>query len=466
MTATREVTLCYVHSGSIGYGRLGEQLAGALTADGVDVYDRQDVPEGVDLNVSDRKVVDDGDRRSKRTNAICWVSVPSHARGWFKDQHASIFTMFEADYLPESFRDTLHCFDKVIVPSEQNRVLFGAYHDDVAVVPLGVDPDVWQFRARTEPSVFFDFLIGGSGGRKGVDIAYEAFRLAFPGGKGRGDGPIPRLVMKSPKGSRGVDEACREGLNPSENPNVVIVGGRLSAEDEVALYASAHCYVQPSRGEGFGLQPLQAIAQGMPTILTDAHGHEAFAHLGIGVEGALVKAGYFIYGDHPQMRWWEPSISDVAERMRWVYDHWDRARDAAAISSTLALTEFTWARTAAKFEAAIGGAMALPPGSSDEWFTPDLHLYRVRVLSERRYDIAGRVLIASPGVDYWETADIKRIIFDNGNLDPECIDEPGVDSGLSAEQVERIGAYSAAKSKCPTCGQQVGNDPAGLVAVG
>lgn len=74
-TTGRELTLCYVHSGSIGYGRLGEQLAGALTASGVEVYDRQDIPEGVTITTEDRKVLADGDRRSKRTNTVCWTEV-------------------------------------------------------------------------------------------------------------------------------------------------------------------------------------------------------------------------------------------------------------------------------------------------------------------------------------------------------------------------------------------------------
>lgn len=459
----REITLCYVHSDSIGYGRLGEQLAAALTGRGVEVYDRQDIPEGVPVTSEDAKVLAAGERRSKRTAAICWVSVPGHARGWYSDQQTAIFTMWEADWLPEAFREGLHNFDRVIVPSEQNRALFGQYHPDVRTVPLGVDPVRWQYTTRPDPTTTFDFLIGGSGGRKGVDLAYLAFRDAFPGGKPRGAGPIPRLVMKSPKGPRGVDDALPEGVTASDDPNVLIVGGRITPDEEVDLYASAHCYVQPSRGEGFGLQPLQAIAQGLPTILTDAHGHEAFAHLGWPVAADLVKAGYFIYGDHPEMRWWEPRHDDLVENMRWVYDNWDQAKAHAVDASTAALAEFSWDRCAQRFEACFDGGLSQPAGNGG-WFTPELKLYPVMVLSERRYDIAGRVQILEPGTVYWETADIKRIIFENGNLDPACIEGEGGDSGLTEEQVSRIGGLRAKASRCPTCGQQVGHDPAGVGA--
>ena len=56
-----------------------------------------------------------------------------------------------------------------------------------------------------------------------------------------------------------------------------LMTGKLTSEEEVALYSMCHVYVQPSRGEGFGLRPLQAIAQGCPTIATNAHGHAAFS---------------------------------------------------------------------------------------------------------------------------------------------------------------------------------------------
>src|SRR5205807_7448785 len=99
------------------------------------------------------------------------------------------------------------------------------------------------------------------------------------------DMPIPRLVMKNPKAENFYGD------------RVLMVTGRMSNQAEIDLYQNAHCYLQPSRGEGFGLQPLQALACGIPTILTDAHGHKDFAHLGLGLSSKMAKADYFIYGD-------------------------------------------------------------------------------------------------------------------------------------------------------------------------
>jgi glycosyltransferase involved in cell wall biosynthesis len=45
--------------------------------------------------------------------------------------------------------------------------------------------------------------------------------------------------------------------------------GRVAAEDLPALYAGAEFLVYPSRGEGFGLPPAEALAVGTPALVAD-----------------------------------------------------------------------------------------------------------------------------------------------------------------------------------------------------
>lgn len=458
-----ELTLLFVHGSALGYGRLGVELDKALRARGVDVYDHldsPDLPEGLG-----EKMLNEG-RRAKRTNVVCWVSVPTHARGWWKGQHSSVFTMWEATRLPETFRETLHEFDTVVVPSDQNLELFSQYHPNVRLAYLGVDPEVWGFRPRTPPEREFRFLVGGSGKRKGTDLAHAAFRKVFPsvsvnpdgsvGPPWWKDGPTPVLVMKNPKGEDYYGE------------RVEMVTGRISSRDEVDLYASAHCYLQPSRGEGFGLQPLQAIAQGCPTILTNAHGHAAFAHLGIGIGSKPAPADYFIYGDAGE--WWEPDFDELCERMVWVYKTYEhRARDARLNAWNAVNHEsarFTWNHTAEQFVAAFDGALDLPPTGTQEWFRPDVKRFLVMVNEPWSADIAGVTYHFMPGQRYYELSDVKRILFEAGKLDPACIATIGPDGniedfdhGLTQSQAERIPDYTAAHAHCNLCGQRLGTAP-------
>lgn len=423
----------------IGYGRLGVNLAAQLRADGHTVYDH--LPEPTER-----------DRRYAHWNkgehtgvgqVVCWVSTPGHANGWYSGQIPCLFSMWEATILPECYRETLDNFDVVVVPSQQNVELFSTWHPNVRYVPLGVDPAVWHYTPRPPADNQFRFLIGGSGRRKGGDAARQAFRFAFPTDKTFD--PDPTLVVKTPKG----DEYG--------GPRIEIVTGYLSAEEEVALYASAHCYLGPSRGEGFGLQPLQALAQGIPTILTGAHGHESFMHLGLPIGTTMEKADYFIYGDAGE--WWNPNVDELVDRMRWVYDNYEMACAHAKGSAEVVARDWTWKHTADAFLDALGRDRLVDYTGPMTWREPDRRRYLTILNTGWEADMAGARYVFRKGERYWETADVKRVLFEAGLLDPECVHRLPGDSpdalGLAEHQLEQLGDYTAARSWCPTCGQKL-----------
>lgn len=415
------LNLLYVHNTVIGYARYGVKLSEQL--------------EKMDVRVEDYIKADDP------ANVICWISVPSHARAWMEGQRPVISTMWEATTLPEQFREQLHNFAQVIVPSEHNLELFSQYHDNVTYVPLGVDTKEWAFVPRLPPEDRFVFLIGGSGERKGLDLAYKAFRKLWAHeGSWPKDGPRPTLVFKSP------------GPVDYFGDRIERVGGYVTDQYERQLYSMAHCYLQPSRGEGWGLQPLQAIAQGCPTVLTDAHGHKAFSDLGWPVSAGHQKAGYFMMGDAGQ--WWEPSLDDLCEHMEWIFNNYDKACQIAAANSRLCHREFSWEQCARKFIAAVGPEhLAAPYTGTGEWFEPEAKLFAVQVRKALGTEIAGIMYHFRPGETTYEPADVKRILYESGVLDPACVEGSEADTGLTREQVEKAGLYSASHSHCEQCGQ-------------
>lgn len=429
--------LLYVHDTAIGYGRYGVKLAAALQTAGVDVSDRLDA--------------DHPDPR----HLVCWVSTPTHATGWFEQQRTVISTMWETTTLPEGFREALHNHAQILVPSDHNLELFSKYHPNVTKVPLGVDPE-WHFRARQEPSDRFVFLIGGSGPRKGTDLAWKAFQKLWGNeGSWPSDMPRPTLIFKSP---RAIDWA---------HPRVEWVGGKIPDEAERDLYGMAHCYLQPSRGEGWGLQPLQAIAQGVPTILTDAHGQHEFADLGLPISAGYSASDYFIHGDAGQ--WWEPSLDELCERMEWVYFNWGQAAAQAERNSRAAHDRFSWERCAQAWIEAVGPEH-LETGyqGSGRWVKPEYKRYLTRVTRPWRAEVAQTVYQFQPGRDYHELADVKRLLWEAGVLDPSCAfkvdpDNPDaplvadVESGLTDAQLAEAGAYSASHGHCTECGQILGS---------
>jgi hypothetical protein len=419
--------LLHVPATWVGYGRYGIKLSEALTRAGID-----------NINTLERSDI---------RNVVAWVSTPAQADGWFDGQYKVLSTMWEAQSLPEAFRENLHEFDQIVVPSEHNVELFGRWHQNVTKVPLGVDTSEWNYRPRQPHDERFNFLIGGSGPRKGTDLAYRAFRKLY-GKTWPTDGPMPWLIMKSPRSEDFYGDRIER------------IGGRVSDADERDIYGMAHCYLQPSRGEGWGLQPLQAIAQGIPTILTNAHGHAEFAHLGYPISAGNSKAAYFTSGDAGE--WWEPRFDELCQAMEWVYEHYDEAAAKARDSARVVEQMFSWDATAERFTDAIGRyRLEVPYTGNGQWTKPFARHFLVRVDRPWQCHIGHIDYRFERGRDYFEPAEVKRILFEAGVLDPACLNV--VDNGLNKEQLDKIPEYSASHARCPTCGQRFNTDQEGVI---
>lgn len=195
---------------------------------------------------------------------VVYALRPNLIKGWDKDQKPSLLTMWETNWLPPEFSDYLHNFEKVIVPSLHNFDLFSAYHPNVHVIPLGVDRNIWYPKPMPRGDKY-KILCGGSEWfRKGLDVVLETFlELNLPDAELHIKIVPPHLF--APK-----------DLN---YPNVVVHDQWMTEEEERDLVCSMDCFISVSRGEGFGLMPLQAISAGVPTILSDAHGHREFSDL-------------------------------------------------------------------------------------------------------------------------------------------------------------------------------------------
>ncbi len=97
------------------------------------------------------------------------------------------------------------------------------------------------------------------------------------------------------------------------------------------------------------------------------------------------------------------------------------------------------------------------PFAPTEWYKPTLKLYPLVTLQDRMLDVAGTMRFYQRGETYWEPADVKRVLYDSGWLDPSCLE--GDDPGLHPDQLANLADYSAAHSYCPTCSQRLNSVP-------
>jgi glycosyltransferase involved in cell wall biosynthesis len=156
----------------------------------------------------------------------------------------------------------------VLVPSAYTRDrlvgLVGVKPEQVRLVPLGVDA---MFSPGDPPEGLLERMgitgpyvltVGTLQPRKNVESALRAFERLVAAGSDR------RLAIVGGRGWR--DEALAERIRRSPAAERVIVTGRVSDDDLVGLYRAADCFLYPSRYEGFGLPPLEAMACGTAVI--------------------------------------------------------------------------------------------------------------------------------------------------------------------------------------------------------
>jgi glycosyltransferase involved in cell wall biosynthesis len=252
--------------------------------------------------------------------------------------------------------------DEVWTPSSASRdayVAAGIAPELVQVMPNGVDLDRFcpEGAARSLPEADVTFLfVGGALYRKGIDRLIEAWVQAF----GPDDGA--RLVLKTFGGDSFYRGATAEGLVAAAGSSVTLLDGQLGFDELPALYRAADVLVQPYRGEGFCLPALEALACGVPVIVTAGGSTDDFVSDAcawrIPAERVALARGWLPPELEPEGEAWllEPDAAALARALREAADEHRRAEKAAqarAHAQRLGWTEV--ARIAAGRIAALSG---------------------------------------------------------------------------------------------------------------
>lgn len=246
------------------------------------------------------------------------------------------YTMWESSEVPDQLVRAANASTAVLVPCAQNVDAFRAAGVTVPVGVLhhGVDPEEFPLLERPERDTLTIGTFGHLSPRKGTDVLIRAFLEEF---KPNEDA---RLVLKS-----SVDASAYR----IDDPRIEVVSGGVDTGHLLELLGRLDVMVLPSRGEGFGLCGLEAMATGLPLIATAWSGPveylDAADSLPLGYR--LVDAGgvesnrvrYF--GD-----WAEPDVEQLRAHLRWVYEHRSEAAAMGRAASRRMHRDWTWARAA------------------------------------------------------------------------------------------------------------------------
>lgn len=182
------------------------------------------------------------------------------------DQYTIGYTPWESSEIPEDWLPIMNQCDEIWATSEPVKGWYesNGVESPIRVVEHGIH-DVWTTKRRSAPtSGPLKFLhMGEPAVRKGGQESLRAFKRAFNNDRG------VQLTFKCKGYLRARSETLSGRVRSVKHePNVEVVSETLDIEDLVDLYHDHHAFVYPSWGEGFGLNPFQAVATGMPTAAT------------------------------------------------------------------------------------------------------------------------------------------------------------------------------------------------------
>jgi glycosyltransferase involved in cell wall biosynthesis len=264
----------------------------------------------------------------------------------FLPKHYKIgYTPWESTGIFDSWKKPLNeSIDEMWTTSPWCAEIFRKHTDKpVFVYEHGVQ-DIWVPKKRSLNSERpFRFLhIGEPAFRKDAQMVVDAFIALY------GNNPSYELVLKCSgmNTTRIFDKSTGEVIGAPETyyKNIKVIEGMLSSEQMNGLYDLCDVFVYPSWGEGFGFNPLQAMAKGIPTICTEAWATYA-KYITMPLSSKLVDSPW--QATHPGQMF-KPNYAELKFYMQDAADHYEEYSEIAYRNSFLIHKRYSWDKVTKK----------------------------------------------------------------------------------------------------------------------
>lgn len=349
--------------GASGYGRFTRFLVPAISKFGHNVNVLPIYSE--EIRIADPEIkehINFIDENILHTDASIRLSIanPSDVVG-FGGKNRVLYSMLEVDKIPPFWAKALNTVDRVWVPSKWMKKVYkdSGVTTSIDVTPGGVDNGIFNpYRQPISELINnekFRFLfVGKWEPRKGPDTAIRAFSEEFSE-----DENVEMIILASSikmfNPQFNIFQKVLSLKLPSDRPELKIMDNMIrDYRDMGRLYASADCLVNPTKGEGWNLPLIEAMATGLPCITTNHSAHTEYItkdnvimlndfELKKMADPEQMSLGFLQFG-----RWAEPSLKELKEKMRWVFENQDKAKKIGQEALKDIKTKWTWKHAAGK----------------------------------------------------------------------------------------------------------------------
>lgn len=233
---------------------------------------------------------------------------------------------WESTELHEGWLDEMNEVDEVWTPSPLIAEWFvdAGVTRPVKIYEHGVEP-LWSPVKRRTDDRFHVLHHGAEALRKGGNETIRAFMSTLWE-------EDATLVMKM----------ALQDFAVHDTKHIKINKVKLPIDELVALYHESHLFCYPSWGEGFGLTPLQAMATGMPVLITGAWAPYArFLGEQNNIKSTLVDSPW---QHHHPGKMFQPDEDDLRDKLRWHFDNRENEAEVAYALAEVVAKEYDWKR--------------------------------------------------------------------------------------------------------------------------
>ena len=269
-----------------------------------------------------------------------------------------IYQPWEFSQLRKDFAELFAQADEIWTPSTFSRQSFidsGLDFNKVQVIPNGINPDILKpfgEKMAIDTKKRFKFLfVGGTIFRKGTDVLIRAFLRTFTK---QDDVCLVIKDMGSDTFYQG--QTMREQIakvnQTAEAPEIIYLDDSFTEEEMASLYRACDIFTCSYRGEGFSLPTLEAMACGLPVIVTQGGSTDDFVTDSTGwfIPSVKRSLGSTIDG-HPltgEAYILEPNELELMKIMRNCFDNPYENAIKGIIASRTARTQWTWRNSTLK----------------------------------------------------------------------------------------------------------------------